>query len=190
LIPEKTDFRPVLALRSFAGSPPERRMATYFEKLRDPRWQKRRLEIMSLTNFSCEGCGDKSKTLNVHHKIYRKRADPWDYADNELACLCEECHEIEHASRTRIDEAISRLSLSDIDAIAGYAEGCILRDLDSEEQERKRMIKFLSCEWADGVAAAYGCGLIGPDIIEIAMENDSQISAWLISQKIRSNQKS
>ena len=65
----------------------------YFEKLKDPRWQKKRLEIMERAEFKCEWCGDEEKTLNVHHKFYRKGADPWDYPDHALTTLCEECHE-------------------------------------------------------------------------------------------------
>lgn len=65
---------------------------TYAEKLRDPRWQKRRLEVMERDKFTCRACRSKDKTLNVHHTHYRKGADPWDYDDNDLVTVCEECH--------------------------------------------------------------------------------------------------
>ena len=67
-------------------------MKTYAEKLRDPRWQKKRLEIMSRDSFTCRYCGDKEKTLNVHHKFYRKAKSPWDYDDECYVTLCEDCH--------------------------------------------------------------------------------------------------
>jgi hypothetical protein len=67
-------------------------MANYFEKLKDPRWQRRRLEIMQRANFACEMCGDTSETLNVHHGYYSRGLDPWDYDDHSLHCLCEACH--------------------------------------------------------------------------------------------------
>lgn len=66
---------------------------TYYEKLRDPRWQKKRLEIMERDGFACAFCCDSSKTLNVHHYYYLKGVDPWDYCSNSLVCLCEDCHE-------------------------------------------------------------------------------------------------
>lgn len=69
---------------------------TYSEKLRDPRWQRKRLEIMERDRFKCRLCGDESSTLNVHHLKYRKGRDPWDYNENYLVTTCETCHERMH----------------------------------------------------------------------------------------------
>ena len=69
---------------------------SYFEKLKDPRWQKLRLEVMQKADFSCEKCFDSESTLNVHHKIYWHGREPWEYDSCELACLCESCHEEIH----------------------------------------------------------------------------------------------
>jgi hypothetical protein len=69
---------------------------TYYEKLKDPRWQKNRLEVMSANNFTCELCGDAESTLNVHHKEYFKGMEPWEYDSKQLACICESCHEWHH----------------------------------------------------------------------------------------------
>jgi hypothetical protein len=82
-------------------------MTSYAEKLKDPRWQRRRLEKLSSTEFLCEGCFEDGKTVHVHHRIYRRGADPWDYPDGELAVLCEECHEIEHLEEELVKEAIA-----------------------------------------------------------------------------------
>lgn len=65
---------------------------TYWEKLKDPRWQKRRLEILQRAEFQCENCGDGSETLHVHHGYYRKDLEPWEYPQESLWCLCESCH--------------------------------------------------------------------------------------------------
>jgi hypothetical protein len=65
----------------------------YYEKLKDPRWQKLRLEIMQRDDFTCQMCGDKNKTLNVHHRRYIKNTEPWDYPPHTLVTLCEICHE-------------------------------------------------------------------------------------------------
>jgi len=67
-------------------------MKTYAEKLRDPRWQKKRLEIMSRDEFTCCNCYDAESTLNVHHHYYEKGKNPWDYPNSALATLCESCH--------------------------------------------------------------------------------------------------
>jgi len=66
---------------------------SYSELLKDPRWQKKRLEVLEESNFECEECGDKSNTLHVHHGAYLKNTDPWDHPNCLLHCLCEKCHE-------------------------------------------------------------------------------------------------
>jgi 5-methylcytosine-specific restriction endonuclease McrA len=71
---------------------------SYGEKLKDPRWQRKRLEVMHRADFTCEKCGDPFNTLNVHHVKYRKDAEPWEYSSAELICLCETCHKSEHTS--------------------------------------------------------------------------------------------
>ena len=63
---------------------------TYPEKLKDPRWQKKRLEIMERDNWTCQNCDNKDSTLNVHHWIYGK--NPWDSDSEHLTTLCEKCH--------------------------------------------------------------------------------------------------
>jgi len=39
----------------------------YLEQLKSPKWQKKRLIIMSRDNFMCKGCGSENSKLNVHH---------------------------------------------------------------------------------------------------------------------------
>lgn len=65
----------------------------YYEKLRDPRWQKRRLDILNRDEWMCQSCYDSDSTLHVHHLAYRKGAEPWDYPDHMLLTLCEVCHD-------------------------------------------------------------------------------------------------
>jgi hypothetical protein len=64
----------------------------YLEKLKDPRWQKKRLEILQRDQWTCKSCGEKEKTLHVHHLFYFKDTDPWDLNDGYLITLCENCH--------------------------------------------------------------------------------------------------
>lgn len=67
----------------------------YSQKLRDPRWQKKRLEIMQRDKFTCQECLDDASTLNVHHCYYEKGKSPWEYDDGSLITLCETCHQEE-----------------------------------------------------------------------------------------------
>lgn len=92
---------------------------TYAEKLKDPRWQKRRLEVLSSTDFTCDWCGETHKTLHVHHFCYEAGRNPWDSPDTDLAPLCEDCHFIEHykqftpLEKELIDDIGILLSLKD-----------------------------------------------------------------------------
>jgi hypothetical protein len=65
---------------------------TYAEQLKDPRWQKKRLEVMEREGFKCQTCEAEHKTLHAHHLCYHKGMKPWEYALEDLSCLCEECH--------------------------------------------------------------------------------------------------
>ncbi|MGC4244537.1 MAG: hypothetical protein QM686_20380 [Herbaspirillum sp.] len=78
----------------------------YADKLKDPRWQKKRLEVMQRDHFTCQDCGDKETTLNVHHLTYNG-SNPWDTDINQLVTLCESCHESES---TQIPEALQELN--------------------------------------------------------------------------------
>jgi 5-methylcytosine-specific restriction endonuclease McrA len=69
---------------------------TYAEKLKDPRWQKKRLEVLNRDGFACTECGNKTETLHVHHLYYITNRDPWDYPNWALRTLCSECHEFEN----------------------------------------------------------------------------------------------
>ncbi len=65
---------------------------SYSEKLKDPRWQRKRLEILNRDGFSCILCEDKASTLHVHHLSYVKGKEPWEYQDENFITLCEHCH--------------------------------------------------------------------------------------------------
>jgi hypothetical protein len=72
---------------------------TYSEKLKDPRWQKLRLQILDRDLWSCINCQATEITLHVHHLVYTKGAEPWDYPPEELVTLCETCHRAEFEGR-------------------------------------------------------------------------------------------
>lgn len=95
---------------------------SYSDQLRDPRWQRRRLEIMSRADFSCEKCHSATKTLHVHHKQYRAGARPWEYADNELECLCDDCHGAEHGKTTPAPRVFGDSPVERLDELLYLAE--------------------------------------------------------------------
>lgn len=62
----------------------------YSDKLKDPRWQRRRLEVLQKADFRCEFCGASDKTIHVHHLKYT--GEPWDAPLDDLEALCDEHH--------------------------------------------------------------------------------------------------
>jgi hypothetical protein len=75
---------------------------SYFELLKDPRWQKKRLEIMQRDGFKCRKCGANQLTLNVHHVIYAYGVEPWKYPDMAFLTLCEPCHDGENTQNAKV----------------------------------------------------------------------------------------
>lgn len=82
---------------------------TYFEKLKSPHWQKKRLEILNRDQFTCQQCGEKESPLHVHHKNYVFGKDPWDYPNDNLITLCKSCHSKEEISKERFNDLVHDL---------------------------------------------------------------------------------
>lgn len=64
----------------------------YYQNLKDPRWQKKRLEIMQRDNFKCLVCGSNENSLTVHHIYYLPKLKPWEYENESMKTICEICH--------------------------------------------------------------------------------------------------
>lgn len=80
---------------------------SYSEKLRDPRWQKMRLEILQRDNWTCQKCEDAETELQIHHKYYVGWNDPWECDPNTLVTLCKHCHEEEEGCKGMQDKLIN-----------------------------------------------------------------------------------
>lgn len=63
----------------------------YSEKLKHPKWQKKRLEILNRDNFTCVLCGDTETELHVHHLKYTGN-NPENAPNEDLETLCKDCH--------------------------------------------------------------------------------------------------
>lgn len=59
-------------------------------RYKSPKWQKKRLEVMSRDQWRCVACLDANQTLHVHHKRYD--GELWDVDLEDLQTLCEPCH--------------------------------------------------------------------------------------------------
>lgn len=82
---------------------------TYSEKLKNPKWQKKRLEILQRDEFKCQCCGDEEKNLQIHHLTYNN-CDPWEYETRHLITLCEDCHEKEEFLKSFTSSSLDYLA--------------------------------------------------------------------------------
>jgi len=80
----------------------------YIEKFKNPKWQKKRLKILQRDKFTCQSCKEKNKTLNVHHIYYDNEKEPWEYNNDDLITLCNECHKTWHNIFDNNDDIIAR----------------------------------------------------------------------------------
>ncbi len=75
----------------------------YAEKLKDPRWQKIRLQVFERDEWTCQKCFSKDDTLCVHHFRYIPGREPWEYNLTNFVTLCFPCHELEKESRIQYE---------------------------------------------------------------------------------------
>lgn len=91
---------------------------TYLEKLRDPRWQKMAADVKYLAGWRCDTCDADDINLQVHHKIYIKGREPWEYPIDNFQCLCEFCHrEVEDANQN-LRQAFACVPYYDLNSLA------------------------------------------------------------------------
>lgn len=118
----------------------------YKKQLLDPRWQKKRLEILNLDNFTCQLCNCKDKTLHVHHLCYNRGANIWDYPNTQLITLCQSCHEWEHEiNLSLVTHEINTLGLTNVEIYTLLAE-VIKQITNGNEKIIKEISELLSPE--------------------------------------------
>lgn len=104
----------------------------YAQKLRDPRWQRKRLKILERDGWTCQICYSDTDTLNVHHLHYASGKEPWEADDDHLITLCESCHDHETVARKealeRLKEKMASLQMHS----AEINELCVLLDSITE----------------------------------------------------------
>lgn len=101
----------------------------YGEKLLDPRWQKKRLQILERDGWRCQGCCASDSTLHVHHIAYKPDCEPWEIDDDLLLTLCADCHETESAEH-RSSVASILLLLAKIDVRTSYDLDILFSNID------------------------------------------------------------
>lgn len=72
----------------------------YEALLKTDEWKNKRKEILERDGNRCKWCGS-SNNLQIHHRYYEKypngeKVNPWDYPNDALITLCEDCHKKAH----------------------------------------------------------------------------------------------
>jgi hypothetical protein len=138
-------------------------MSTYSSKLRDPRWQKKRLEIFAEANWRCECCDTKDDELHAHHMIYRKGVEPWQYGHGEIITLCATCHKEYTDLRQKIDESILNY----------------VSEFPSFQYAFYRILGFMhsASEMPELENRSYNAGYLAGRVAELSQFNDAGISS-------------
>lgn len=151
---------------------------SYADLLLDPRWQRKRLEVLERADFTCEECGDKSTTLHVHHGYYEKGKKPWEYPHDSLHCVCAPCHLILTQTLAEMQRLMGGAHQSNLDFVVGFAR--------AEMGDHMRPIRVRNAEQVCGVARAYR---MSEEEIEPALDIEKgQISREKVSALLRSRE--
>lgn len=81
---------------------------SYKDDLKDVRWQQKRLKILERDKWKCQktNCSTPEYLLQVHHLDYFPGIKPWDYPDDMLLTLCDNCHGKENG-RTELERNLA-----------------------------------------------------------------------------------
>jgi hypothetical protein len=155
----------------------------YQKKLLDPRWQKRRLEILKRDGWKCVNCGETEKSLHVHHKKYLAGYEPWDTPKKYLETLCGDCHKSAWETRAYFQTIVLDLvKPCDQRQVAGYIEGLLLADACP-----CTAVEVRDYEHAEGIGAAYG--LTAEEVIQMMPCTDHTVTVEQLTTYAKSKQR-
>ncbi len=86
-----------------------KRQREYMTLLQDPRWQRKRLEVLNLDRWACSGCFKTNINLQVHHGYYEADMAPWEYPVDALFTLCDVCHERAEKAKKEVVKSAGRI---------------------------------------------------------------------------------
>jgi len=63
---------------------------------------------MERDSFCCASCKSNENALNVHHLYYKPNTKIWEYDNEEMITICENCHDYFH---NYMNKSIALISL-------------------------------------------------------------------------------
>lgn len=149
---------------------------SYSDLLKDPRWQKKRLEVLERDEWKCRECGSAQKTLHVHHTYYAKNRKPWEYESASLMTLCVDCHTRTTAVAAELQSIIGKIPLYLNDIILG-----MVRYETAYHCGGDGRVRIENAEQLEGVAQA--CGIAEYDEVFSDIHNTRSITVQEISKR-------
>jgi len=87
-------------------------MLSYKEQYQHPHWQRKRLEIFRRDDWTCRCCGQTLKALHIHHLYYQSDLHLWQYDNDALVTVCNDCHKKLHRELAKLAGQIAFKILS------------------------------------------------------------------------------
>ena len=106
---------------------------SYNSKLRDARWQRKRLEVMNRDKWTCRCCGvyGDGVVFNVHHAYYESGKNPWEYPSDSLVTWCSDCHSIMHDYLQILNKSVCNMTGARISALMAH-----IQELERESNDK------------------------------------------------------
>lgn len=95
---------------------------SYFQKLSDERWIKKRDLVRNRAEFKCEDCSTTQGHLEIHHCYYLYGYEPWEYPTSSLRCLCKSCHITRDPIEKKNRGLLAHLTQEEIQTINDFLE--------------------------------------------------------------------
>ena len=166
--------------------------SNYSEKLKNPKWQKKRLEILNIHNFKCELCGCETKELHVHHRFYIKGREVWQYDNDVFQVLCCDCHKKEHSKQQKQVEVIPERYKTLIDLVerlnsreplnSSYLE-LFLEEIYNDELKSDLTDTLMNL--TDVYTNSYFGDVIKYQIFNYCLREHQEVSMWMTINELK-----
>jgi hypothetical protein len=93
-------------------------MASFADRFKDPRWLRRRDEIIAAADYQCQDCG-AADTLEVHICYFEKGCEPWEYPDEAYRCICAEDRAIRRPLEKELRKIFASFTAAELDILHG-----------------------------------------------------------------------
>lgn len=136
---------------------------TYAELLKHPLWQRKRLQLLESNGFTCALCSADTKTLHIHHWYYEKGLKPWEYPDETMTVLCEDCYEREQHRLREIHRYVGFLADGLGSHILGYLKALYLGDHPENKVKFSDLMEVSGATTALQLSEEALVNALGPD---------------------------